>query len=206
MNNSKQLSDELVKKIKSAKHPTIKQRTKNTFRTSFTVPESTFQLMNKIKDYYGLATKELIDIIIEFYKNNSRVLDYILKSLEDEKKTSIEGTVKTFIISNDAKKFLEDNSRLISRDVLLNNLTIGFNIRFEQLIEGQKDAVKIIEDFIPKSLSGINAKLSKVLPDNDPIYDRISLIGYAWEDLVLAIKARLDNNTQIDTNDIWQNC
>lgn len=202
--DSDTMSEELVKKIKNTEHPDIKQQTKNTFRTSFKISDSTFQLMNKIKDYYGLSTKELMDIIIEFYKNNSEVLFYIIQSIEEEKENTIDGTIKTFIIDCNTKKFLEEYSWSISRDVLLNKLILGFNIRFDQLLKGQKDAMKIINEY-SASISELYAKLKKVLPENDPIYDRIGLIEFAWEDLVSAIQARLDYNTQIATNDIWQN-
>lgn len=201
--NKINVSDELVKKIHQTKHPNIKQQTENTFRTSFTISESSIQIINKIKDYYGLSTKELMSIITEFYKNNDEVLQYIIQTAMDEKDDNIDGTVKTFVIKKDTKDFLEKHVWSISRDVLLDRLIVGFNIRFEQLIEGQKKAIQQISEY-SQTISDLYSKLD--LPDGDPIIDRIGLIEFAWQDLISAIEAKLNDNVPIDTNDIWQNC
>lgn len=202
------LSSQLAEEIQKTEHLNIIPKRENTVRTSFKLTNSTMQMFDKIKDFHGLSTKELLDIINDFYRNNNEILTTIFKIIRDTAKTSIfSGTVKTLAISNKAKMYLEglSSKEKISRDTLLDYLITGFHIRFQQLMAKHEKALMIIRDY-NTAKSKVGSQLSKILPKNDPILDRVDLILSAWQELETAVESELNDNVPIDTRDIWQNC
>ncbi|NHZ86969.1 MAG: hypothetical protein GWP19_14025 [Planctomycetia bacterium] len=198
-NKKEDLVSQLTEQIQNTEYLNPQPNTSNIVRTPFKMSEPTLQIFNKLKKYFGLSSKELLDTISEFCTKNDLYND-IVKRVKKSGETGIkEGTVKTMVLRISVKLELDSisNKNKISRDVLLSYLIILFDIRVNMIMDQRKNALKIIEKF-DGDINKLTQQVTNQLSKNDSINDVIKFIANINKHLKSAIKVDLDYKELLD--------
>lgn len=175
-------------------------------RVKFRMMDSTFSDLKWLADYFHVSQKELLDDLA----GNESLLDDMAKTASkvDDVDRSIFSR-KTKVISNGSLNNLKKAADKygVTRDIivelLIHMLSKGIKEEIKSMEDVHKSALKVINE-LWNTIEEYEAKLKKLLGEDDPIVSRMGIIYNVAMNLSAAIESELEDGTPIDPSDYSQ--
>lgn len=175
-------------------------------RIKFQMMDSTFSDLKWLADYFHVSQKEILD---DLAGNESLLHDMaeVASKIDDIDRPKV--SRKTKVISNGSIKKIKKAAEKyeVPRDRLVELLIFWLSNTIKKKIESTKDVHKSAFEVVNelwRTIEKYEAKLKKLLGEDDPIVSRMGLIYVVAMNLSSAIDSELKDGTPIDPSDYSQ--
>ena len=174
--------------------------------TKFRLKKSTFEDLNWLSNYSNRTEKSILDSIAE----DLSFLANIAEALGSENSIDVTKTIrKSKVISSGSlvnlraisAKYKITRDQLIETSIMLLKHLLQENIKKTKDVH--KSALAIVKELWGK-IEGYEAKLKKLLGEDDPIVYRMGFIAVVAMNLSGAIESELQDGVPIDPDDMSQ--
>jgi len=179
-----------------------------TTRTTFTLPESTHDLIANLK-YKPRYKFKVFDSILHFLDCNEDVRSGFLELVKKGFSNNTKGWItKTYTISARAKRDFENLSKKmgVARDILINSAIIQYSalseINKEKEKENVEEASELLEE-VQSNVQDTKNKMDSLLGVDHPITQMFGQVNSSLEKCQTAIDRHLETGDPIDPRGVY---
>ena len=187
--------------------PLTSKKINKSTRTTFNLNKKLHEAMNLLCMNYGMKQKTFIDDVVvpnaSYFVSTPELKKIISQEKDGNKSQDLER--KTFVLGKSSLKKLNDLSKDtgIHRDRLFSAAVAMEMVKQEKRNDKYHKAIEMIEKIV-QNINDVEGKLKAFLGDDDPIPNRVRIVGVILDNLLMAIDAELNRGVPIDYDDFLQ--